>query len=115
KRKRQPQELNPSSDCTAAKTHSTPVASMLPRATPDCGHEDQKPRLESSPCSAAIRTAPPHSPPTAKPCARRHTSRRIGAAIPIVAYVGSRPMATVAKPININEATSIFLRPTLSP
>ena len=32
-----------------------------------------------SPCSAAISTAPPHSPPTAKPCTSRQTSSRIGA------------------------------------
>ena len=41
---RQPHALNASSDCTAASTHSTPVANRLPSATPACGHEDQKPR-----------------------------------------------------------------------
>ena len=50
-----------------------------------------------SPCSAAISTAPPHSPPTAKPCSSRQASSRIGAATPIVAYVGSRPIAKVAE------------------
>ena len=31
--------------------------------------------------------------------------------MPIVAYVGSRPIANVATPIIISETTSIFLRP----
>ena len=112
---RQPQALNASSLWTAASRNSTPVASRLPMATPACGHEDQKPRCWSWPCSAAIRTAPPHSPPTAKPCTSRQASSRIGAATPMEAYVGSRPIAIVEMPIISSETTSIFLRPTRSP
>ncbi len=39
----------------------------------------------------------------------------MGAAIPIDAYVGSRPIAKVPIPIISSEATSICLRPTRSP
>ena len=112
---RQPHALNASSDWTAARIHSTPVANRLPSATPACGHDDQNPRRESSPCSAAIRTAPPHSPPTAKPWTRRQASSRIGAPMPMLAYVGRRPIAKVATPMRSSEVTSIFLRPTRSP
>ena len=112
---RQPHALKSASDWTRASTQSTPVAIRLPSGTPACGHEVQKPRCSSLPCSATISTAPPHSPPTAKPCTSRHTSSRIGAAIPMVAYVGSSPIATVAAPIRKSATTSIFLRPTLSP
>ena len=35
--------------------------------------------------------------------------------MPIVAYVGSRPIANVPIPISSSETTSIFLRPTRSP
>ena len=35
--------------------------------------------------------------------------------MPMVAYVGSRPIAKVAMPIIIRATTSIFLRPTRSP
>ncbi len=112
---RQPHASKSASLWTAASTNSTPVAIRLPSGTPACGHEDQNPRFFSSPCSAAISTAPPHSPPTAKPWSSRQTSSRIGAATPIVAYVGSRPIAKVATPIIISATTSIFLRPTRSP
>ena len=112
---RQPQASKVSSLCTKASTHSTPVASRLPIATPDCGQDDQKPRWRSSPCSAAIRTAPPHSPPTAKPCSSRHARSSTGAVTPMAAYDGSSPIATVAAPIMMIDTTSIFLRPTRSP
>ncbi len=69
----------------------------------------------ASPCSDTSRTAPPHSPPSAKPCTRRSTVSRTGAAAPTVACVGSRPMAKVAPPISSRLSTSSFLRPSRSP
>lgn len=39
----------------------------------------------------------------------------IGAATPIVAVVGNKPISTVAMPMIIMDSTSIFLRPSLSP
>ena len=68
---RQPQARKSASFCTPAISASTPAASRLPAATPACGQLAQKPRRAASPCSAAISTAPPHSPPTAKPWTRR--------------------------------------------
>ena len=44
-----------------------------------------------------MRTAPPHSPPSPKPCTRRSTTRAAGAATPTAPYVGSRPIANVAR------------------
>ncbi|OLT47869.1 hypothetical protein BJF85_14720 [Saccharomonospora sp. CUA-673] len=112
---RQPHASNAASVCTAASTASTAVASRLPAGTPACGHDAQNPRRRSSPCSDTISTAPPHSPPTAKPCTRRRNTSSIGAATPIVAYVGNRPMRNVATPISIRLSTSSFLRPSRSP
>jgi hypothetical protein len=82
---RQPQALNASSDCTVARSHSTAVARRLPSGTPAWGQLDQKPRCSSVPCSATMRTAPPHSPPTAKPWTSRQSTSRIGAATPMLA------------------------------
>ncbi|ARX88060.1 hypothetical protein SMD44_07547 [Streptomyces alboflavus] len=112
---RQPQDWKVDSDCTAASSASTPVARRLPPGAPDCGQDAQKPRCLSPPCSETIRTAPPHSPPSAKPCTSRSTVRRMGAPTPIASYVGSRPIAKVAPPIRSRLSTSSFLRPTLSP
>src|SRR6185436_1783380 len=46
---------------------------------------------------------------------RRRTTRAIGAAIPIEAYVGRMPIAAVARPMIKSEITSMDLRPTRSP
>jgi len=58
---------------------------------------------------------PPHSPPTAKPCASRSTTRSSGANAPIVAYPGSRPMRIVLSPITVRVTSSVDLRPWMSP
>ena len=49
------------------------------------------------------------------PCTNRSTTRMIGAATPIVSYVGSSPTANVPPPISSTDSTSIDLRPILSP
>nr|VXZ89681.1 Uncharacterised protein [Klebsiella pneumoniae] len=54
-----------------------------------------KPRLRSGEYSATKIDAPVYSPPTEKPCAILHSSSRIGAQIPIVAYDGIRPIQKV--------------------
>ena len=82
---RQPQARKSASLWRPAISASTPAASRLPAATPACGQLAQKPRRAASPCSAAISTAPPHSPPTAKPWTRRSTISAIGAQTPICA------------------------------
>src|SRR6201999_201930 len=65
--------------------------------------------------SVASSTAPPHSPPRPKPCPKRNMTKRIGAKIPIEAYPGSKPIATVDGPIVMSAATSVVLRPLRSP
>lgn len=63
----------------------------------------------------AIRVAPAHSPPTARPCSVRSTTIRMGAATPIFWAEGIRPMATDTTPIVIRVMIRTFLRPNLSP
>ena len=71
---RQPQERKASSERVKDRVSSTTVASRLPSGTAACGQLDQKPRSLLGECSATSRTAPPHSPPTAKPCTKRRTT-----------------------------------------
>ncbi|MFJ2881419.1 hypothetical protein ACIPJN_27885 [Streptomyces sp. NPDC086796] len=52
--------------------------------------------------SDAIRTAPPHSPPTAMPWTARGNTGGRGAVTPICAWVGSTPTRKVAAPIMIS-------------
>lgn len=49
-------------------------------------------------CSTAIRTAPPHSPPTPNPCAIRSTTSATADHIPQCAYDGNIPTQKVAGP-----------------
>ncbi len=112
---RQPQAPKAASDSTAVSSDSTPVASNCPAGAPVCGHEAQNPRRRASPCSDTSSTAPPHSPPSANPCTSRSTVSRTGAALPMVAWVGSSPIAKVAPPIISRLSTSSFLRPSRSP
>ncbi|KAF1051186.1 MAG: hypothetical protein GAK34_01604 [Delftia tsuruhatensis] len=60
-------------------------------------------------------TAPPHSPPRPMPWATRNSSSRMGAATPICACVGSRPIRKVDTPMIISVTTRMLLRPTRSP
>ncbi|CPU64017.1 Uncharacterised protein [Mycobacteroides abscessus] len=77
---RQPQAMNAESESVQDKVSSTRVASRLPNGTAACGQLAQNPRCESGECSATNSTAPPHSPPTAKPCRNRRPTSSIGAA-----------------------------------
>ena len=47
------------------------------------GQEAKNARRRLSPCSETSRTAPPHSPPRAKPCTSRRSTRINGAATPM--------------------------------
>ncbi|SLJ39498.1 Uncharacterised protein [Mycobacteroides abscessus subsp. abscessus] len=77
---------------------------MLPTGTAACGHDAQNARLRSGLCSATSSTAPPHSPPTAKPWMNRN-----------VTNVGRQPIRKVAAPTSSRLSCSSFLRPYLSP
>ena len=78
---RQPQARNACSPVRAAEAASTRVASTTPLGPPALVKLAQKPRREVA-CSAAISTAPPHSPPTAMPWTTRSSTSRIGAQTP---------------------------------
>ncbi|MNY01534.1 hypothetical protein D3C86_1340680 [compost metagenome] len=64
---RQPQANRSSGDSQAAINRKARLAIMVPAGTPICTHEPYKPRLLAGACSTAINTAPPHSPPSARP------------------------------------------------
>lgn len=112
---RQPHASNAESAMVAASTARTAVASRLPQGTPACGQDAQNPRHRGWPCSETSSTAPPHSPPSAKPWTSRSAISSSGAATPMVAWPGSRPMAKVEAPISRRLITSRRLRPTRSP
>ena len=59
--------------------------------------------------------APAASPPTEKPWSMRSRISRIGAAAPITAYGGRKPMPAVATLISMITATSTRCLPMRSP
>ncbi len=79
---RQPQARNVASDWTPVSSESTPAASRFPAGAPPCGQDAQNPRRRASPCSDTSSTAPPHSPPRAKPCTSRSSVSSTGAVTP---------------------------------
>ena len=91
------------------------VAKIKPAGLPNCANEAKKARRPVGACSPAINTAPPHSPPTAKPCTKRNTINKMGATMPACSNVGNKPMQTVEMPIKNKVIISDFLRPILSP
>ena len=95
---RQPHEVNASSLISRPSSAITPFASRVPAGGPICAADAHSPRRFGSPYSLDSSTAPPHSPPTATPCANRRTTNRIAAVPPMLAYVGSRPIRNVAMP-----------------
>jgi hypothetical protein len=58
-------------------------AMMKPSGAPSCGKVPYQARLPFGAFSVATSAAPDHSPPSAKPCARRRTSRSRAAHQPI--------------------------------
>jgi hypothetical protein len=112
---RQPQLSNVDADIEPSTSLNTSVESSRPAGTPICGHEPKKPRRPLGAYSVDISTAPPHSPPTPMPCAKRRTTSRTGASTPIALWVGRQPIRNVATPMISRDSTSIDLRPTRSP
>ena len=82
---RQPQASRSSGDSEVAMARKARLAIMVPAGTPICTHEPYKPRWWAGACSTAINTAPPHSPPSARPWMMRRLSSRIGAHTPMAA------------------------------
>ena len=112
---RQPQLRKADSEVTPPMRDRTPLESRSPIGTPTCGQLALSPRRDALPDSRVIRTAPPHSPPRPSPWMNRRATSRIGAHTPMVACVGSRPIANVALPISNSVTTRTFFRPSLSP
>ncbi len=88
---------------------------MFANAPPRLVNIAQKPRRPFGECSEVNRAAPAHSPPAARPCAMRSRTRTIGATMPMLAAVGSRPINTVDAPISDIVAMRVRLRPRRSP
>ena len=74
-------------------------------------------RLLAGAFSVASKAAPLHSPPRARPWAKRMTTRRAGAQKPQpgTRAVGRQPIRKVAMPMVSSDATRVPLRPNLSP
>src|SRR5215216_3952055 len=77
------EESHRDEDYADEKTVKTAVATTSPAGMPMPGQLPKKPRLPGGAYSTAISVAPPHSPPTAKPCKKRRTTSRTGAQMPI--------------------------------
>ncbi len=114
---RQPQSLNASPEAIANSDIAS-VPRMRPMGTPTCGQLAIRPRLRWSPHSIDNSTEPLHSPPTAMPCRMRRMTSRTGAATPMVAVPGSRPISALDTPIMTRVMIRVALRalrPILSP
>ncbi len=79
---RQPHDKNTSSGSMLI-TVSASVAKSMPMVTPICGTLPKKPRRSLGAYSTASSIAPPHSPPMPKPCTKRSSTIKIGAAMPM--------------------------------
>ncbi len=66
-------------------TMNTVALRMEPTGEPSCGIAAKKGRRRGSACSVASSTAPPHSPPSERPCRTRSTMMPIAPSHPAVA------------------------------
>lgn len=80
---RHPQEANCSVLVENETSRKTRLEVTSPTGTPSWTKLPYQPRRPDGACSVAISTAPPHSPPTARPCSSRSVTSRTGAATPI--------------------------------
>jgi hypothetical protein len=67
-----------------ARPRNRPLAMMKPSGAPTCGKVPYQARLPTGAFSVATRAAPLHSPPRAKPWARRRMTSMNGAHQPII-------------------------------
>ena len=112
---RQPQSYNASGVSSADSSATIPAPASRPSATVNDCQAPYSPRLPRGANSVISDTAPPYSPPANSPCRMRSPVMISGAAMPILAYTGTRPMAAVARVIIINTMISVGLRPIRSP
>ena len=83
KGRRQPHSPNAFSPSVLRSVRMIPSDSSRPSDAVTWIHEVQDPRLPCGACSATYVTAPPYSPPSARPWIIRTTTKMIGAAMPI--------------------------------
>ncbi len=76
---RQPHAMNSAGVITVPSTRNSPLAAMNPIGAPSCGTMPYRPRQPGGAFSTANNAAPPHSPPSPKPCPKRSRHSRIGA------------------------------------
>src|SRR5262249_10610249 len=112
---RQPQAGNAAAPRPARRPPTTSSASSSPSVAVVWIQLVQKPRRPGGACSATYVAAPPYSPPSASPCSTRSSTSRMGAAAPMLLYVGSTPTSAVAAPIPTIVHRNVYLRPTRSP
>ena len=105
---------SPSWPASEARKNAS-VASEMPAGGHDRMSEVMSPRRRGGANSDTIVAAPASSAPAPKPCTSRSSTSSTGAASPIAAAVGSRPMPTVATPIRITVSSIAGRRPTRSP
>ena len=99
--------------------NSSNDATMAPRTRPAAVLAGtmltSSPLRPSGAYSAMNEAAPAYSPDAEKPCTRRQTRSKRGAAIPIEAYPGINAIAKVAADMIMMVRARIFWRPSLSP
>ena len=94
---------------------ATSEPSRMPKVRPEVSVPQAKPTRESGTCSETKTQAPGTSPPTAAPCSTRNNSSSSGAAMPMLAWVGSRPISRVGTAISSTLSMNMRLRPMRSP
>ncbi|MNB88068.1 hypothetical protein D3C75_350750 [compost metagenome] len=112
---RQPQSCSASGVSSTESSATMPAPASRPSATVKDCQAPYNPRLPRGANSVISDTAPPYSPPANNPCRIRRPVMISGAAMPMLAYTGTSPMAAVARVINTSTIINVGLRPIRSP
>ena len=80
---RHAQAVNSSGATAVDAIRNTRFDAMMPIGRPSATKLPNSPRLPCGACSTDISTAPPHSPPSAKPWTKRSATSSAGAQAPI--------------------------------
>ena len=96
-------------------SRKAPVEHKNPKGAPSCGNMPYQPCFPGGAFSVASSTAPPHSPPSPKPCPNLQSASKNAAPTPMEEYVGNSPISTVETPMVSKAVTKVALRPIRSP
>ena len=99
------------SGCAIWGSANVPAPSSVPIWMPTKGSAAKKPRRGGGANSLMSTVAPACSAPAPRPCRMRRATSRIGAMIPAVAWVGSRPMSMLDPPMRAIVTMRMSLRP----